>query len=261
MSQPETARHVLLETENVRVVRTGGTRNDVVFVTFEPHVLDKNPERQAFAEKFLRDNGFPAYHFFANDNFWFQYPEMEEVLAKVRADIAPGTAIVAYAVSMGAYAAIRFAGRLGVTRILAFSPQYSIDPTKVPWDSRWDRLFDRPRQILWEHLMAPRGVPIYLFYDPHNRDRRHVRLYAREADVVPVRVPYVGHGSITAVMQSGLLAKAVLAVGENRFDAAGFQRELAAQLDRSPLYREKRALKRRRFHRRLIADIIDRFGL
>ncbi|MPT22173.1 MAG: alpha/beta hydrolase, partial [Starkeya sp.] len=32
-------------------------------------------------------------------------------------------------------------------------------------------------------------------------------------------------------------------------------------LDRSPLYREKRALKRRRFHRRLIADIVDRFGL
>ncbi|WP_371345476.1 alpha/beta hydrolase [Ancylobacter sp. IITR112] len=261
MSQPEPARHVLVETANVRVVRTAGTRTDVVFVTFEPHVLDKNPERQAFAEKFLRDNGFPAYHFFAADNFWFQYPEMEEVLARVRADIAPGTEVVAYAVSMGAYAAIRFAGRLGVTRILAFSPQYSIDPKKVPWDRRWDRLFDRPRQVLWEHLMAPRGVPVYLCYDPHNRDRRHMRLYAREADVVPVRVPYAGHGSITVMMQTGLLGKLVLDVGENRFDPAAFQRELAGRLDRSPLHREKRALKRRRLLRRLIAEAIDRFGL
>ncbi len=261
MSQPQTARHVLLETANVRVVRTEGTRTDVVFVTFEPHVLDKNPQRQAFAEKFLRDNGFTAYHFFANDNFWFQYPEMEEVLAAVRADIAPGAEVVAYAVSMGGYAAIRFAGRLGVARILAFSPQYSIDPNKVPWDRRWDRLFDRPRQVLWEHLMAPRGVPIYLFYDPHNRDRRHVRLYAREADVVPVRVPYAGHGSITVLMQTGLLGKAVLDVGENRFDAAGFQRELASRLERSPLYREKREIKRRRLFRRIIADIVDRFRL
>ncbi len=261
MPQLETGRHVLLETENVRVVRTEGTRTDVVFVTFEPHVLDKNPQRQAFAEKFLRDNGFPAYHFFANDNFWFQYPEMEEVLATVRADIGPGVEIVAYAVSMGAYAAIRFAGRLGVARILAFSPQYSIDPKVVPWDRRWDGLFDRPRQILWEHLMVPRGVPVYLFYDPHNRDRRHVRLYEREADVVRVRVPYAGHGSITVLMQTGLLGQAVLDVGENRFDAAGFQRQLATRLDGSALYRDKRARKRGRLFRRIIADIVDRFGI
>ncbi|GLK70347.1 alpha/beta hydrolase [Ancylobacter dichloromethanicus] len=260
MPQGQAGRQIFLDTENVRVVRTNGTRSDVVFVTFEAHQLDHDPDRAGFAEKFLQDNGFPAYHFLANDNFWFQYPEMEQVLAAVRADIAPGTHIVAYSVSMGGYAAIRFAGLLGVSRILTFSPQYSIDPRIVPWEKRWDRLFDRPRQILWEHLMAPRGVPIILFYDPHNRDRHHVRLFERVADVVRVRVPYAGHASVTVLMQCGLLGRAVLDVAENRFEAGAFQRELAARLDRSALYRDKRARKRGRLFRRIVADIVDRFG-
>ncbi|WP_428029489.1 alpha/beta hydrolase [Ancylobacter sp.] len=260
MPQGQAGRQVFLDTENVRVVRTAGTRSDVVFVTFEAHQLNPDLERAGFGEKFLSDNGFPAYHFLAKDNFWFQYPEMEEVLAAVRADIAPGTEIVAYSVSMGGYAAIRFSGLLGISRILTFSPQYSIDPKIVPWEKRWDRLFDRPRQILWERLSLPRGVPIILFYDPHNRDRRHVRLLARVADVVRVRVPYAGHASITVLMQSGLLGRVVLDVAENRFDAAAFQRELAAHLDRSPLYREKRARKRGRLFRRLRAALVDRFG-
>ncbi|MFD2031316.1 hypothetical protein ACFSKM_15430 [Ancylobacter dichloromethanicus] len=89
MPQGQAGRQIFLDTENVRVVRTNGTRSDVVFVTFEAHQLDHDPDRAGFAEKFLQDNGFPAYHFLANDNFWFQYPEMEQVLAAVRADIAP----------------------------------------------------------------------------------------------------------------------------------------------------------------------------
>lgn len=254
------SRQIIVESENVRVVRVAGTRTDVAFVTFEAHQLDPDLDRAGFGEKFLRDNGFTTYHFLAKDNFWFQYPEMEEVLAVVRADIAPGTEIVAYSVSMGGYAAIRFAGLLGVSRILTFSPQYSIDPKIVPWEKRWDRLFDRPRRILWEHLMVPRGVPVYLFYDPHNRDRHHVRLFRREVDVVPVRVPYAGHASITVLMQCGLLGDAVLDVAENRFDAPAFQQKLAAHLDRSALYREKRARKRDRLFRRLRADLVDRFG-
>lgn len=260
MPQGEAGRRVVVESANVRVVRTGGTRTDAVFVTFEAHQTSRDPDRAAFAEKFLTDNGFTAYHFLAADNFWFQYPEMEEVLATVRADIGPGPDIVAYSVSMGGYAAIRFAGLLGVSRILTFSPQYSIDPKIVPWEKRWDRLFDRPRQVLWEHLKVPRGVPIYLFYDPHNRDRRHVRLLERAADIVPVRVPYAGHASITVLMQCGLLGQAALDVAGNRFDAPAFQRALDARLDRSELYREKRARKRSRLFRRLRADLVDWLG-
>lgn len=253
-------RQVMLESENVRVVRTPGTRSDVVFVTFEAHQENPSPDRQAFGEKFLRDNGFTAYHFLANDNFWFQYPEMEEVLTAVRADIGPGPEIVAYAVSMGGYAAIRFAGLLGVSRILTFSPQYSIDPARVPFEKRWDRLFDRPRQVLWEHLMVPRGVPVYLFYDPHNRDRHHVRLLEKEADVVRVRVPYAGHATITVLMECGMLGKVVLDAAGGRFDAAACERELQTCLATSPIYRQKRARKRERLFRRLKADLVDWFG-
>lgn len=260
MEQVDAARQVIFESANVRIRRVGGSRRDVAFVTFEAHNTDPDPERNAFGEKFLHDHGFTAYHVLANDNFWFQYPEMEAAIAAVRADIAPGTELVGYAVSMGAYAAIRFAGLLGAARILAFSPQYSIDPKVIPWDKRWDRLFDRPREVLWEHLMAPRGVPIYLFYDPHNRDRHHVRLYDRAADIVRVRVPYAGHATVIVMLQCGLLGQAVLDVAENRFDARAFQREVDARIDRSELYRNKRAHKRDRLIRRLRADLFDLFG-
>ncbi|CAA0089704.1 Uncharacterised protein [Starkeya nomas] len=258
--RPDTGREVIFASENVRVVRTPGRRTDVAFVTFEAHQINPPRDRQGFGEKFLQDNGFTAYHLLANDNFWFQYPEMEQVLAAVRADVAPGTEIVAYGVSMGGYAAFRFAGLLGAARVIAFSPQYSIDKKVTPWDKRWDRLFDRPRQVLWEHLTTPRGVPIYLFYDPHNRDRHHVRLLAKEADVVRVRVPYAGHATITVFMETGLLGRTILDIGENRFDAAACERELKTHLERSPLYVAKRARKRDRFLRRLRADFIDWFG-
>lgn len=260
MRQAILERQVIFESENVRVVRTPGTRSDVVFVTFEAHQLKRPLDRKGFGEKFLQDNGFTSYHLLAGDNFWFQYPEMAEVLAAVRADVGPGPEIVAYGVSMGGYAAFRFAGLLGAARVIAFSPQYSIDKRRIPWDKRWDRLFDRPRQVLWEHLTTPRGVPVYLFYDPHNRDRHHVRMLAREADVVPVRVPYAGHATITVFMECGMLGETVLAIGENRFDAAECERELKIRIDHSPLYVAKRARTRSRLFRRLRADLVDRFG-
>lgn len=233
-------REVIFDSDAVRVVKVPGSRevpgsrNNVVFVTFESYADHHHPDRAGFGEHFLHSRGFGAYHFLPSSNAWYQYAEMEAALAHVREDIGPGTRILTYGMSMGGYAAFRSADRLGAHCVIAFSPQYSIDPRLVGWETRWQ---DIP-PLLWEPPHGRRGVPLYVFYDPNNGDRHHVRLMAREGNVHRVRLRHGGHPCAAFLNECGLLGDAIVALAEDRFDPAACEREAWLRRERSAAYHE-----------------------
>ncbi len=233
-------REVVFDSDAIRVVKVEGkrqevARDDVVFVTFESYADERGADRAGFGERFLQSRGFTAYHFLPRSNSWYQYPEMRDALVRVRAAIGPGKRVMTYGMSMGGYAAFRFADLLGADCVLAFSPQFSIDPALIGWEQRWRQ--DLP-PLLWEPTPVRRDVPIYVFYDPNNGDRRHVRLMARHGDVRRVRLRHSGHPCVAFLNECGLLGDAIIALAEDRFDIAACEREAWRRRERSAAYRE-----------------------
>ena len=250
-------RQTLFESEDLLVVKVPGHREDVVFVTFESLQPSREPGRLGFGEAFFAKRGYTAYHFMPSGNCWYQYAEMPEALARVRADIAAGARVVTYGISMGAYAAYRFSEPLAADAVIAFSPQYSIDPRRVWWERRW-RTQGRAR--MWDRKLPRKEAVKHVFYDPLNQDRRHIRGLQREAELDLVRIYFGGHHSSRILQECGLLEGAVLDIGHGRFDSAAFERQVWRQRLASATYHQVRGRKGlvRRLRYRLAEALIER---
>nr|WP_281493851.1 alpha/beta fold hydrolase [Ancylobacter koreensis] len=224
----------------MKVVKLAAARDDVVFVTFESLQLERAPVRPGYGETFLQKRGYTGYHFLSAANCWYQYPEMPEALAVVRADIAAGARVITYGVSMGAYAAYRFSAPLAADAVIAFSPQWSMDPRRVWWERRWR---SEGSARMWDRQLPCAKAAKYVFYDPLNQDRRHIRNLQREAPLDLVRLYFGGHHSPLVVQECGLLESVVLDIAENRFDRAAFERRLWQRRLLSETYRTIRRRK------------------
>ena len=83
--------------------------------------------------------------------------------------------IVGYGGSMGGYAAIKYSNLLNMNRIIAFVPQYSIDPEQVE-DRRYAEFFNAV--VNKDMQIQPQDVDVsreyIIVYDPYfSIDREH----------------------------------------------------------------------------------------
>lgn len=190
-------------------------------VTFDHYHNDTDLDRPGFGAEFLASQGISAIHFVCKGNDWFQYDDMMQACRAARAALFEADRILAYGSSMGAYAAIRFADLIGANAVLALAPQYSIDPAKVPWETRW--LQDGAR-IRWrEALDGPircKAVP-FLVYDPISDDLRHAERIAADIAIRRIPVPFSGHPVTTYLGDTGLLQPLLLAAIDPDGDPVG----------------------------------------
>ena len=114
-----------------------GSADKLVF-TFSP--LDRiGAERNArgFAVQFLLKNGYDVVAFTTGRALWYQdfSTDAIDAVASFVAALGPRHRVRAgYGMSMGATAAIAFSRRLKLDRVIAFSPQFTVN---APWDPRW----------------------------------------------------------------------------------------------------------------------------
>lgn len=247
MGRVARVRELVFDSEDLQVVKVLGHRDDFVFITFEHCLPEHERGRPGFAEKFLLGRGFSAYHFQPSTNSWYQLPEMKEAIERVRAEIAPGTHIVTYGMSMGAYAAYRFSEPLGADSVIAFSPQCSVDPRIVWWERRWRY---EGKSLIWDRNPPRSEASIYVFYDPLNADRRHIRRMLREAPMRLVRISFSGHEAISYLNECGLLGHAILGAASGELDIPGFEALAWRERDRSPTFHKMRRRKRTGVFRR-----------
>lgn len=217
----------------VRRVRAGGQRVlATCFVTFGSYTVEDDLDRQGFGEDFLRDAGLDAIHVINRDNRWYQYPELEEALAAVAAATARVPRVFTYGSSMGGYAALRFARDVGARTAIAISPQYSLDPRVVPFETRWQA--DLARITFREAPFRPAARQI-IFYDPRLRlDAQHFAMFAAAgAETVAVGVPYGGHPVGPLLAETGVLQDAIRAIVAGTFSPAMVQRAVRGGRARS----------------------------
>ena len=224
----------LFRSPNLAVRKVGGGGHSVCcVVTFDSFTDQRTLDRPGFGEAFFRSRGIDAIHVISRENDWYQYPEMEAAKAGVHAATGAYDRVVTYGSSMGGYAAIRLAGLVGAHCALAMSPQYSIDPTVVQFDRRWQEPSDRFKPVWERRLPFPVLDGAYILYDPDDLDGWHVALLRREFAFTPVPLVQAGHTASGFLQDVGLLQTVVLAVCDGTFDPAATIEEAWQRRDRS----------------------------
>lgn len=140
--------------------------------------------------------------------------------------------------SMGAYAALLYSRAAHARRVLAVSPQYSIDPAVAPFDPmrhRKFRLIGRPMPLPQE--MGDTQVKGLLIYDPTIApDRQHAALIAAHFPrLSPCALPYGGHPATGALNDAGAVGTVTGMVIEDTIDASAVRalhRKLRSQSER-----------------------------
>lgn len=205
-------------------------------ITFDNFGLGPGFDRLGFGQVFLANAGVSAIHVMGAGDDWYQYPEMAEAMAAVRARVEGAGRIMTYGSSMGGYAALRFAKPAAANAVLALSPQHNIDPARAPYDDRWTQAAAR---IRWRpELAGPMDLgeaKAVVVFDPCSRDRDHVRLIASEAPIQPIALPYGGHPISSHLAEIGLLKRLFFDVLEGRLDARAFRAQARATRN-TPVY-------------------------
>jgi hypothetical protein len=212
----------LFRTQNLVVRDATGFSSEACFVTFEAYSEAATLDRPGFGEHFFRKRRIDAVHFISRDNDWYQLAELPEACRLVLELARRYRRVVAYGSSMGGYAAVRFGGWVGAHTAFALSPQFSIDPKRTPFETRWRHEARRVRFIHEDDVRAaPTAVVIY---DPLiTADARHVELFRRLTNVVDVRLPCSGHPSTGYLANLGLLSRSLAALARGSFNASKLQ--------------------------------------
>jgi lysophospholipase L1-like esterase/tetratricopeptide (TPR) repeat protein len=214
-----------------------GQPSPFCIVTFDCYTDRRTLDREGFGEGFFVSRAVNAIHVLSRDNDWYLLPDIERALSAAAKAVESFDRVSAYGSSMGAYAAIRLGKLAGATTAIALSPQFSIDPRLVPFEDRWNpdarRLdYEIERRLGLKGFVSSADV----FYDPGNRDARHVELFRGCLEVRDIRLPDCGHPVTGFLAEVGLLERAVLEAAQGTLDRAVFEREALEMRGRSPQY-------------------------
>ncbi len=158
--------------------------------------------------------GDPALFFADPARSWLNAPGlMEEVVATVKAEAARLGAeeIVAVGHSMGGYSALVLGGHVRLRRVLALSPQFSVDPAVVPDEDRWPmfrrHIAEYRIRSANDHLQPE--TQYYVIFGKHRREAPQLRLVPKAANVALFMLPDVRHDSIKRLARQGVLDEVV----------------------------------------------------
>lgn len=150
---------------------------------------------------------------------WGNDPGFEAALRGALAAVtarAPVRRIAAIGLSMGGFAALVAARILPVDCVLAFSPQFSVLPARVPEETRWARWRAAlPAEIRWPEapLPPPGGAQAWLFHGARD-DLAQALRFPRQAGTEQILFPDLDHSGLVPHLKargalSGLLEAAL----------------------------------------------------
>ena len=201
-------------------------------ICFDPWYNRQDPERPAFGLRFFSTNNINVVAIKSHGNHWYQHAEMDTVIDRIQARLG-NRQRVGYGSSMGAYGALNFSERLGLSRVLLFGAQSSADMTKVPWERRWHQ---EQGALSWRYDAVDEIAPMrgYLFFDPFNEnDRKHAERILGHHPLTPIKMPFAGHHALDWFSQNrtiGPLIKSLVFEGGREKEAIRARRQDRAKV-------------------------------
>lgn len=230
----------IFEGQDIRVVaRLFDNKTDVLVITFTGRAANP-PVEKGFGESYLLKRGISAVHFISKDNHWWQTEEPKLAIEELRRRglIDGKKQITLYGSSMGGYASLILSGVIRPRRIVVFSPQYSIDEKRVPFERRWR---DYAAKLRFDHDDMASGIDhdaeTKVVYDPFFLpDRQHVALIEKHRALEHIPVPFAGHNTARVLEELGIITGVIDQLLLGDFQAPEFQRVYRQTRARSSLF-------------------------
>lgn len=190
-------------------------RSDTALVTFDNLAsIDERPDQAPWTPWLAARAealGYSIVGVQSHYKDWYRTPEAPEQIAELQAlgFFERFQNIVFTGASMGGFAALCFAGLVPGARVLAFSPQSTLNRDIAPFERRYPYPY---RKFDWqspEYLDAADHVGAiasgHIFYDPRvPQDKQHAERLRTPA-LEEVRLPFAGHTLIRVIVKAGAL--------------------------------------------------------
>jgi len=234
--RPRQAPVLLGETPLTRLSHLSGV-GDTLLVTFSP-LRVRLDATAIWADMPLRKLNIPALGFVAKSDHWYPFDDTMTLIRSNAPILRNYSHVVLYGYSMGAYAALKFSAALGARKVIALSPQFSIDPQDTGQaDARFAAHFNPAINDGMALERGDIGGEPYLFYDPSMpEDAMHASHIAGLAPCHRVVMPFAGHGTANFVAKSGASASFFAMIGRPETDLADMRRFIRIARLGSPEY-------------------------
>lgn len=202
------ARRFLIRGEHANLWFEG--RGDALVVSFDNlATIDEGWPRGPWAWKRLEPLGHSVLGVQSHAKDWFRQPTAPALLRGLeeRGFFRRFRRVVLTGASMGGFAALNFAPLIPEARVLAFSPQTTMNRGIAPYEARFPYAVKRSNWEGMPFLDAAAAVPYIrravVVYDPFvPEDRAHAARLAGP-NMQLLRVPFATHEAIRVVLKSG----------------------------------------------------------
>ncbi len=179
-----------------------------VVVAFAPVDFPFDAGGDGWGSRSFRKRGIAHVCVFHSAPDWYQNDAFFTAMARCRAVLGDDMDLTAYGFSMGGYGAILAADALNARRVVAVSPQFSIDPAVVPFERRYKTEWAAMgswRHDLREHRRDA-GREVIVLLDPlHRLDRKQEALFAKPAGHTRCLIHGAGHAGIQTLGEMGII--------------------------------------------------------
>jgi hypothetical protein len=226
-------KQIIFEDEHIRVIFLKGS-SDTLVVSFGD-LISRAKGMSINAEKSLIKYQYNVIGIMPKQKTWFPKSSMLQMQQQIQPILEQFKQIVGYGGSMGGYAAIKYSNLLNMQKIVAFVPQYSIDPDVVQ-DRRYAEFFDpsihQEMQIQADEVDASREYIIV--YDPYfAEDKEHfLKIQPLLPNMHVIHLPFTGHEALSVLASSQLLNDFV----EQPFDITYFYQRVREVKKQSKFY-------------------------
>jgi len=191
--------------------------DELLVVSFSPLVDEKQPAsaEYGFGKTFFQSKKISCIYVIPTWNHWYQYEYIKDAINIIKAVGASFKSIIIYGVSMGGYAALKYADYLHATNVISISPQAVLAPPQADFDPRFSQFWEKIEYKSDSWLLEKtHPIKTTVFFDRHHDlDNRHAQLISRNLQHCQmVSLPFSGHEVFAVLNESGILSDFIFAM-------------------------------------------------
>lgn len=186
---------ILFEDENLKVVFSAGN-TDYLLVAFSPMNFSAKNSEDFYAKSIITNNNINAISITALKNHWYPQEFMNKILSSISNITKQFKIVIAYGVSMGGYAAIKYSAAISATHIISMMPQWSINPNEIS-ENRYLKEYSQFSQYLENMSIKVEEMSgkLYLFFDKYYKEDKiqSTQILNSRLESFVFHTPFVGH--------------------------------------------------------------------
>ncbi len=215
-----------------------------LMVSYDRRRLDRPGFPPPNPSKYFRKNDLAFLTIYSAHNDWFLSPDLPDLRKRLSDFTRPYAHITGIGYSMGGYGVLLLARETRVKQVVLVSPQSSVIPAHVPFETRYLQEAAKLDPTLDTLAVNPRkGLRGCLLFDPtHRIDTQHAnRITGLFPNIRRVPLPFGGHPAMQVISEVNMYHKVQQELLRQRIRPAEFLRIHKQARRQSPHYQAQLA--------------------